>query len=520
MQNSKYRISIIALILSCVAIFFTWYQHYKIHLPFNPQAITHVWSVEAKLEFYANTSMPANVRLTIPSITDEKIVHLNESFISRNYGMNIKPNNYDREIQWSKRRAVGKQELYYRLDFYFLDNVVKTQRQVFPLPNVKPFYSQDGAEYVAVNSLLEPIRGYSSDIFTFVTQTIKVLNDKTNNNAKLLLNGDYSRENVADVAVKLLSMVHIKAENVYIVELIPGKNIKASNWLISYNGKTWEYFSPTTGVEGLPDNIFIWSLKTNNLASVFVGEDLVKSNLSFTVAQNKAHTVDLIKNISTKQYNKILEFSLFSLPLHLQQVFQVILMIPVGVFIILLLRVFIGIETFGTFMPVLIALSFRETGIAWGIMCFTIITIAGLLIRAYMESLKLLIVPRLSIVLTIVVVLMGILCVLCNKLDINNGLSIALFPIVILTMTIERMSILWEERGASVAYKTAASSLLAAVLAYLAMSQQLLNYWIFTFPGLLLVLVSLMLLTGRYRGFRLLEFFRFRELIFRRDLPK
>ena len=137
-----------------------------------------------------------------------------------------------------------------------------------------------------------------------------------------------------------------------------------------------------------------------------------------------------------------------------------------------------------------------------------------------MESLKLLIVPRLSIVLTIVVVLMGILCVLCNKLDINNGLSIALFPIVILTMTIERMSILWEERGASVAYKTAASSLLAAVLAYLAMSQQLLNYWIFTFPGLLLVLVSLMLLTGRYRGFRLLEFFRFRELIFRRDLPK
>jgi hypothetical protein len=509
-----------ACILSFFGLFFTWYQHYKVELPLNPQETTNIWSVEAKLEFYTNASMPAKVDLTVPSLASENFINLDESFISRNYGMNIKSNKYNREIQWSKRRASGKQELYYRLNFYIPDSLTKPNNIPVPIASLRPFYTEGGSEYLAVNALLDPIRSYSSDVFTFVSQTIKALNDKNNNNAKLLINGNYSRENIADVAIKLLTMAHIPAENVYVIELIPGKNIKAVNWIRSYNGKYWEYFTPETGIEGLPENVLIWAIKTNNLTKVTVGEDLVKSNLSFTVAQNKAYTIDLIKNVGSKQPNKVLDFSLFSLPLHLQQVFQILLMLPIGVFVILLLRVFIGIDTFGTFMPVLIALSFRETGVTLGVICFLIITITGLLIRAYIEQLKLLIVPRLAVVLTFVIIFIGILCILCNKLDINNGLSIALFPIVILTMVIERMSILWEERGVSTACKTAASSLLAAILAYFAMSQQLLNYLFFTFPGLLLVLVSFMLLTGRYRGFRLLELFRFRELIFRRDLPK
>ncbi len=73
----------------------------------------------------------------------------------------------------------------------------------------------------------------------------------------------------------------------------------------------------------------------------------------------------------------------------------------------------------------------------------------GLLIRFYLEKLRLLLVPRLTCVLTVVVILMAGISVLSQKLDIQPGLSIALFPMVIISMTIERMSIVWEERGAS-----------------------------------------------------------------------
>ena len=57
----------------------------------------------------------------------------------------------------------------------------------------------------------------------------------------------------------------------------------------------------------------------------------------------------------------LLKFSLFNLPLHTQSVYRVLLLIPVGVFVLVLLRNVVGLAMFGTFMPVLIALAFRET---------------------------------------------------------------------------------------------------------------------------------------------------------------
>ena len=47
---------------------------------------------------------------------------------------------------------------------------------------------------------------------------------------------------------------------------------------------------------------------------------------------------------------------------------------------------------------------------------------------------------------------------------------------IILTMTIERMCITWDERGASEAIKSGGGSLLAAVIAYAVMNFAALQY--------------------------------------------
>jgi len=99
-----------------------------------------------------------------------------------------------------------------------------------------------------------------------------------------------------------------------------------------------------------------------------------------------------------------------------------------------------------------------------------------------------------------------------NQLGSTIGLSISLFPIVILTMTIERMTLMWEEYGPEKALKTGFQSLFAAVLAYFAMNSEGLNHLIFSFPELLLVVLSLTLLIGRYNHYKLTEYIRFRQL--------
>ena len=55
-------------------------------------------------------------------------------------------------------------------------------------------------------------------------------------------------------------------------------------------------------------------------------------------------------------------------------------------------------------------------------------------------------------------------------------------------------------------------SLIVAIIAYAAMGWAWLEHLIFTFPELLLVVLALVLLAGRYTGYRLLELSRFKAL--------
>src|SRR5690554_104286 len=180
--------------------------------------------------------------------------------------------------------------------------------------------------------------------------------------------------------------------------------------------------------------------------------------------------------------------------------------------VILILRNRGRLRTFGTFTPVLNALAFRETQLGFSIILFTIITTLGLSLRSYLEHLKLQMLPRLSIVLTFVVIIIAVISLFSHKLGIERALSVSLFPMVILTMTIERLSINWEERGGGHSFKVALGTLVAATLSHMLMTIPELTYFVFTFPAILLVLVGFMLAMGRYRGYRLTELMRFKAL--------
>jgi hypothetical protein len=83
---------------------------------------------------------------------------------------------------------------------------------------------------------------------------------------------------------------------------------------------------------------------------------------------------------------------------------------------------------------------------------------------------------------------------------------------VIIAMTIERMSVVWEERGPIDAMRAGLGSLAIAVAAYIFMGLAWLEHLIFTFPELLLVVLAIVVLAGRYTGYRLTELRRFRAL--------
>jgi hypothetical protein len=197
----------------------------------------------------------------------------------------------------------------------------------------------------------------------------------------------------------------------------------------------------------------------------------------------------------------MMNFSIHSLPLEEQALFKGLLLIPIGVLMVVFLRVIVGIKTSGTFMPVLIAVAFIQTSLVTGLIGFLLIVGTGLVIRSYLSRLNLLLVARISAIIIMVISMIGIFSAFAFKLGLTDGMKITFFPMIILSWTIERMSILWEEEVPRVFRQ--GGSLLVAVIAYLAMDNELIRHLTFNFLGLQLVLMATVLLMGNYTGYKL-----------------
>jgi hypothetical protein len=185
--------------------------------------------------------------------------------------------------------------------------------------------------------------------------------------------------------------------------------------------------------------------------------------------------------------------------------------VPIGALIIAILRNVVGLPTFGIFMPLLIALAFRSTGTLYGVAIFCGVLLIGFVMRSFLDKLHLLLVPRLSVILTLVIACFTLLALVGNKLGLRELMAVGLIPFVILTMTIERFFILIEESGAREALLTAAGSVAVAIIAYRIISWEPLQLTFFVYPELILTVAALQILVGRYTGYRLSELYRFRS---------
>lgn len=506
MRSLTLHLKILITALVTLGIAITAYQILVLGIPVTEDETDDLWNIDAKVEFVANPKDSVKVQMYVPPLSRDYI-SLNESFISNNYGVNVNRVDGNRKVTWSARRATGNQTLYYRL---VLTKRYSGEKAKVKGPIFRDSIAVEGPEKIAADALLAPIRQHSADVETFVSEAIRRVNNLSDDNVKLLLAGDTSVQNKARITEILLSVAHVPVEKVHTIRLVADQPQMPELWLRSFNGKDWLYFNPETGEAGLPQDRLLWWVGNDNLISVEGGK---KATVNFSLNNSEMNAIRLAKLTDESTDADFLEYSLYGLPLQTQQTFMIMVMIPIGVLVILILRNLIGLQTLGTFTPVLIALAFRETQLGFGIVLFTIITALGLSLRSYLEHLKLQMLPRLSVVLTFVVVLIAAISLFSHKLGLERGLSVALFPMVILTMTIERLSITWEERGGGYAMKVAIGTLFAASLAHIIMSVPEFIYFVFTFPAILLILVGFMLAMGRYRGYRLTELIRFKAFI-------
>ena len=509
MDNKKLYILVAFLIVTALAVFS--YKTLVLKYPLQPQAKSDVWSIETRVRFDAK-GKSVKLNMMLPQ-SGQTYTVVDEQFVSSGYGMNTRKvkDSDNRMVYWSVRRARGEQVLYHQATVRpaMLSKKGHTDK---PPALIENKFTE--AQNIAAQTLLAEVRARSADSETFTVELLKRLNEpykdtESGEDVEVLLgkNPDLSRKlNVAIQALALAKLPARIANGIKLQQLTRSANFR--QWLEVYYLDKWNAYDPVTAEPKIPEDYLTWWWGDDAFVKLKGGENI---STRISVKLNKE---TVFSGIVERGANKsmLTEFSLLTLPVEAQVIYHVMLPIPIAVLLLVVLRNVVGIKTFGTFMPVLIALAFRETQLLWGVFMFSLIVAMGTVSRFYLDRLKLLLVARLAAIFIIVVILMAIISILSHKLGLHRGLSIALFPMVILTMTIEHMTIVWEERGATQALQQAAGSLLVAILAYPLLSMEYIQQFLFTFTEMLLIVLAVTMLLGRYTGYRLTELWRFKVL--------
>ncbi len=290
--------------------------------------------------------------------------------------------------------------------------------------------------------------------------------------------------------------------------LAPSRQTTVHNWVEVFTGQGWQSYDPLFGYAGEVPATYL-PVQRNGATIAVAKEGAVGLKSAFSLSQLPPPPG--LNDSATPQLRDI--FDLTRLPLSLQRTLAVILLLPLGALFTCLFRNLVGLQTFGTFTPSLIALSLYHADWRIGLAVLALIFLLGLLSRAFIERLKLLMVPRLSILLTLVVLALVFGLSAMVQLGISQSAEAVVLPLVIMTMLIERFHLAEQEDGPPFAIKLFLQTLVVTYGCFLLLAWQSLGWFLLIYPEFHCLTLAAMIWVGRYAGYRLTELWRFRDLV-------
>lgn len=495
---------VLSFLLLLSAVFAAYSIYYKITywgFSLTPKKLTNVWTIEAHVSFNP-TGDPIKISLATPAENNNFKI-LEQDVIAEGYKTRKVKADTSRVILTSPARE-GIQDIYYRVMLFDNENASgKTKAPVPPAPK-QPFFDEQMS--ATAQKLLKSAKKMPGNE---VQQILNLLNQPTPDaNVLAFLPIKKSPKDTALAAKNLLALKNIPSRISRGIKLVENrKSFSADLMLEAYTDGKWKTYNISDASIGLPSNFILFQRGGDSLIDVEGGEDSV---IKFSVIKSVSSSINLAGQRAKLAHQKTLfDYSIYNLPVGEQNTLKWLMIFPLGILIIVLMRNVVGIQTMGTFTPMLLSMSLVKTGFVPGLICFGLIIGIGLLLRAVLSKLNLLLVPRISSVVIFVILIMQAFTIVGYKLHFDIASSAAFFPIIIMAWIIERASITWEEDGPVNAGKEVFNSLVVAVITYFVISSETIRHMMFAFNELNLVILFVVMLLGTYTGYRLTELKRF-----------
>lgn len=189
-----------------------------------------------------------------------------------------------------------------------------------------------------------------------------------------------------------------------------------------------------------------------------------------------------------------------------------LLMLPIIATILAFLKQVVGITTFGLYTPSIVALSFLALGWQIGLLFFLFVLATGYATRECMRRWRLLYIPKVAIVLTVVSLTLLLLLAIGAFFRITPSRG-TVFILLIMSTLAEGFLNLKTEEGWRSALFGIGETIFAALLCVFLIQWPPFQSLILAFPELLLTTLLINAFLGKWTGLRLVEYFRFREVV-------
>lgn len=209
-----------------------------------------------------------------------------------------------------------------------------------------------------------------------------------------------------------------------------------------------------------------------------------------------------------------------------RQTILLILALPIISTIVGIARHFIGLKTLSIYAPIVLTYAFLElsynradqvfdyaSGLKYGIVIFILVFASSTFTHRLLSPLRLHYYPKMSLIFTIIGITILSALVIAGGLGRTGFVNISIFSAVLIAAVSERIIAIYAKTKFKNAFLTSLETLFLSLICYSLIAWHDFQTFLLTSPWILLIIVLVNLMVGRFTGLRLREYLRFWEIL-------
>lgn len=189
-----------------------------------------------------------------------------------------------------------------------------------------------------------------------------------------------------------------------------------------------------------------------------------------------------------------------------------ILLLPFLATLAVFVRHIIGLPSLEMLVPIALSITLVSTGISAGAVLLITILVASTIARILLKRVRIMQLPKMALSILVVSLFVFASLTISASVGMLTVTQLSIFPVLLLILLGEKIVSLQLSRSASETFQIATVTIFMGLLGFGILSSEVIRRIILLYPEIILILIPLNILMGRYFGLRLTEVYRFGSL--------